>query len=61
MKLIAFECDLIKIQNNQAKLSDTIRQAIFGEDESLFDFIEFTNDRNFLEPSIFYQTFLKRK
>lgn len=30
MKIIEFECDLVKIRNQQANLSDTIRQAVHG-------------------------------
>jgi hypothetical protein len=53
MKLIEYECDLIKTRHHQGELADTLRQSVYEENEFLFDLLDFENDKTFLEPSLF--------
>jgi hypothetical protein len=53
MKFIEFECDLDTIKENQARLSDSMRQAVYEENASLFERLDFDNDFIFLEPTLF--------
>jgi hypothetical protein len=52
MKLIEYKCDTSRIHLNQGTLADTIKQALWFENEKLIDLIDFNNDYIFLEPSV---------
>lgn len=53
MKLIKLTFDTALLSTNQASLSDTIRMALYQENEQLFELLNYDNDFIFLEPSLF--------
>jgi hypothetical protein len=53
MKLVQFELSQDIIQLHQAELTDTIKQALYEKDSSIFEKLDFENDLIFLEPSLF--------
>ncbi len=52
MKLLEYDCSIQNIHLNQAALCDSMKAALYAEDQKLFDLLEFDNDRIFLEPSL---------
>lgn len=53
MKTLQFHIDNEQLAQNQISLADTIRMAIYQEDETLFDLLDYENDTLFLEPTCF--------
>ncbi|MFT4032412.1 MAG: hypothetical protein QM669_08325 [Siphonobacter sp.] len=53
MKILNFQLSESIIESNQAVLSDTIRSAVYEEDKSFFDLLNYNDDATFLEPSAF--------
>ncbi len=53
MKILQFHIDTEQLAQNQISLADTIRMAIYQENESFFDLLDYGNDSLFLEPNCF--------
>lgn len=55
MKILDFNFDFNKFQQNKAALAELFKLQIVQENEKLFDAINFNNDDLFLEPLIFFK------
>ena len=53
MKILQFNINNEQLAQNQISLADTIRMAIYQENEQFFDLLDFENDTLFLEPNCF--------
>jgi hypothetical protein len=53
MKILQFNINNEQLAQNQISLADTIRMAIYQENEQLFDLLDYENDTLFLEPNCF--------
>jgi len=53
MKSMELKIDDEQFAQNQIFLADTIRMALYENNESLFTLLEYENDVHFLEPSCF--------
>ncbi len=53
MKILQFHINREQLAQNQISLADTIRMAIYQENEQLFDLLDYENDTLFLEPNCF--------
>jgi hypothetical protein len=53
MKILQFYIDDQQVSQNQISLADTIRMAIYQENEVLFGLLDYENDTLFLEPNCF--------
>ncbi|WP_338877042.1 hypothetical protein WBJ53_15410 [Spirosoma sp. SC4-14] len=53
--LLYFPFKKEQLDNHQASLSDTIRMAVYQKDETLFELLDYNDDRIFLEPTLFCQ------
>ncbi len=53
MKILQFHINHQQVTQNQISLADTIRMAIYQENEVLFDLLDYENDILFLEPNCF--------
>ncbi|NBA86611.1 hypothetical protein GVN16_12630 [Emticicia sp. CRIBPO] len=53
MKILQFYISDLLLAQNQISLADTIRMAIYQENEVLFNLLDYENDILFLEPNCF--------
>jgi hypothetical protein len=53
MKILQFNINNEQLAQNQISLADTIRMAIYQENEQLFDLLDYENDTLFLESNCF--------
>lgn len=56
MKILEYEIDLKSLKNNLENLADINRKMIYEEKPDLIQYLEYENDRIFLEPTLFFYT-----